>query len=135
MSVLKRAYAKATTEGGAGHSGIARKKITFTLDHSVCAPGVFDADLEVTVQSLSAAQELQAAKSAKGDATVMAFEMAKLSVLAVDGEALDPSIGEDEFFWEALDQGGRQLVVGMFARVGTPDDEAAGKAEASLKVH
>lgn len=135
MSALKKAYQKATSENGGKRTGLPRKRITFTVEAEACAPGVFDEDFEVTVQSLSAGEEMLAAKAARGDATVMAFEMAKLAIVEVDGEPLDRASGEDEFLWEALDQAGRQLVVGMFTRVGTPDDDAAGKAEASLKVH
>ncbi len=112
-----------------------RKQISFTVDHSLCMPDVFDTDFEITLQSLTSRAEMQAARESKGDPTAMAFLMAKASVVAVDGEPVDAGKGEDDFLWEALDQGGRQLVVSMFAKVGTPDDDSAGKAEASLKVH
>lgn len=135
-SALKRAYEKATSEsGGKGLSGLPSKKITFVIDHNACRPGVFDADFKVTLESLNSNQELAAAKESKGDSTAMAFIMAKKSMSHVDGVKIDSAVGEDEFLWEALDQSGRMLVVSMFAKVGTPDDESAGKAEGSLEVH
>ena len=136
MSALKKAYAQGTSEGGGRNfSKMPRKKISFTVDHSLCMPDVFESDFEITLQSLTSRAEMKAARDSKGDPTAMAFLMAKASIVAVDGEAVDETNGEDEFLWEALDQGGRQLVVSMFAKVGTPDDDSAGKAEASLKVH
>ena len=135
-SALQRAYEKATSEsGGKGLGGLPSKQITFVIDHTACRPGVFDADFKVTLQSLSSAKELSAAKESKGDPSAMAFIMAKKSMTHVDGVKIDEAKGEDDFFWEALDQGGRLLVVSMFAKVGTPDDAAAGKAEDSLEVH
>lgn len=135
-SALKRAYAKATAEGsGKGFGSLPSKQVTFVVDHNACRPGVFDGDFKVTLESLSSGQELAAAKESKGDPTAMAFIMAKKSLTAVDDVRIDASVGEDDFLWEALDQGGRMIVVSMFAKVGTPDEATAGKAEDSLEVH
>jgi hypothetical protein len=109
--------------------------ITFTLDHTVCAPGVFDEDLEITLGSLTPSMELEAANRSKGDPTSMAFLMARMSILSVDGDPVTASDGMDEWLWAALDQGGRQLTVAMFARIGTPDPEAVGKASSTLRIH
>lgn len=113
---------------------VPRREITFTMDHTLCAPGTFEEDFEVTLRALTSGEELAAARTSKGDVTVMALEMAKRSVYAVDGEPLDRGRGQDEWFWSVIGSGGRQLVTALFAHVGTPGEAALGKAMASIKV-
>ena len=134
---MRRAFEGHTQRGNmaGGVKALPRRLITFTLDHGACAPGVFEADLEITLGSLTPAMELEAANRSKGDPTTMAFTMARMSLLSVDGDPLVQAEGMDEWFWAALDQGGRQLVVAMFARIGTPDMDAMGKAQATVKIH
>lgn len=134
---LRRAYDSHTQKGalGNGARGLPRRMVTFTLDYNACAPGVFDADLEITLGSLTPAMELDAANRSKGDPTAMAFQMARMSIMAVDGDPVSGRDGLDEWFWAALDQGGRQLVVSMFARIGVPDGDALGKALATVRIH
>ena len=104
------------------------------MDASVCAPGVFDEDFEVTLRALTSAEELAAARGSKGDVTVMALDMAKRSIHAIDGEVVDRSRGQDEWLWGVIGSGGRQLITAMFANIGTPGEAALGKAMASIKV-
>lgn len=116
---------------GAG-KGMPRRTLTFTMDHTVCVPGIFEEDFEITVGALTPRLELEASKQAKGDPTTMAFLMAKLSVMQVNGDTVSAGRGQLEFLWEALDQGGRQIVVAMFSKIGAPDEDALGKAEESV---
>lgn len=134
---LRRAYEAMTQRGnlGPGVKGLPRRMVTFTIDPSVCAPGVFENDIQVTLGSLTPAMELEAANRSKGEPTTMAFLMARMSIMEVDGDPLTSADGMDDFFWAALDQGGRQMVVAMFARIGTPDPEAMGKATATIRIH
>lgn len=134
---LRRAYENHTQKGNlaGGVKTLPRRMVTFTLDCTVCAPGVFDEDLEITLGSLTPAMELEAANRSKGDPTSMAFHMARLSIQSVNGDPVSQSDGLDEWLWAALDQGGRQLVVGMFAKIGTPDPDAVGKASATVRIH
>ncbi len=110
-----------------------RRTLTFIVDHTLCVPGIFEEDFELTLGALTPRLEIEASKAAKGDPTTMAFGMARLSIMAVNGERVSSAKGENDFLWQALDQGGRQLVVAMFAKM-SPDEEAVGKAEASLRL-
>ena len=112
--------------------GMPRRTLTFTMDHTVCVPGIFDEDFEITLGALTPRLELDASKQSKGDPTTMAFVMAKLSIMEVNGEPVSGGRGQSEFLWEALDQGGRQILVAMFSKIGAPDEDALGKAEGSV---
>lgn len=136
-SALEEAFERYTQElsaagGTLGGPQLPRRSITFTVDHTVCAPGVFEEDFELTLRTLTPAQELQAARSAGGDAVAMGFAMAQASLYAVDGQPLDQA--HREFLWQVLDQAGRNLVVQIYTQLGTPSEEAAGKARGSLRV-
>lgn len=110
-----------------------RRRVSFFVDHTVCAPGVFAEDFELTLASLTPADELRAIAEAKGDSISMAFTMARHAMEAVNGSPIPP--GVDEWLWSALDVGGRQLVTGMFAELTGTASGAAGKARRTLRVH
>lgn len=114
--------------------GLPRRRVTFTIDKDACAPGVFDDDLDVTLLSLNSDTELKAIRDCKGDPTSLAFLLARASIHAVNGEPLNDAEGEREWFWEALGNGGRTIVVSMFGQFGTADAESQGKALRSLRV-
>lgn len=113
---------------------VPRRSVTFLVDHSVCAPGVFPEDFELTLLALSPADELAAARESKGDVLTMATGMARRSLHAVNGQLIDRGVGMDEWLWENLGSGGRQLATAMFAWIGTPGEDAMGKAQASLRI-
>lgn len=113
---------------------VPRRVIEFTMDHTLCAPGVFEEDFDVELIGLTPGDELAAARESKGDVTVMAMSMARRSLSKVNGQAIDRSTGMDEWLWQNLGSGGRQLVVAMFAWVGTPTEDALGKAQTSLRI-
>lgn len=110
-----------------------RRRVSFMVDAGICAPGVFEEDFEITMASLTPAAELEAIAAAKGDSISMAFTMARGAIEAVNGSPVGP--GHEEWLWQALDVGGRQVVVGMFAELTGTSQGAAGKARATLRVH
>jgi len=131
---LTAAWDRSTKGLGDRRADVPRREITFTIDHTVCAPGIFEEDFEITLSALTSADELAAARASKGEVTVMALDMARRSIVAVDGEPLDRSRGQDEWLWQVLGGGGRQLVAAMFAQVGTPGEAALGKALETLRI-
>lgn len=131
---LRRAMAKTTVENRFAKPIIPRRQVTFLVDASVCAPGIFDEDFELTISSLTSAMELEAAQRAKGEIASLAFHYARLSLLAVNGRQLDTANMEGDWLWEALGTAGRQLVAGMFAQFAMPDGDAQGKAVRTLRV-
>lgn len=135
--ILSRAYELSTRGTGtlSSYKGLPRRMITFTMDHTACLPGVFDADFEVTLGGLTPDIESRAINQSKGEPTMMAMNFAKLSIMSVDGEPITEGDGKDDWFWNAIGPAGRQIVIGMFARIGTADGEAMGKAEATVKIH
>lgn len=128
QAIFERSTAPLST--GGGPRALPRRTITFVVDHTLCAPGVFAEDFELTLASLTPELELEAV-NASGTSAAMGFEMARRTIVAFNGQAL--GAGQDEWLWRALDQGGRQLVVVMYAELGTAREEVAGKAKASLR--
>lgn len=131
--VLRDTFNRYSSSGSGGPGKeIPRRFATFTVDHTVCAVGVFAEDFELTLISLTPELELRAASNAKADPIALAFWLARLSMHSFNGEPIGP--GVDDWLWDALDYGGRQLVVSLFAAFnGTKD--AAGKATSTLRVH
>jgi len=131
-----RAAMSRNTEGNTlgNVRGLPRRKATFTIDKDVCAPGVFDDDIDVTLISINSDMELKAIRDCKGDPTSLAFLLARASVYAINGEPVNDAEGEREWLWEALGNGGRAILVGMFGQFGTADAESQGKAMRSLRV-
>lgn len=133
--LLAQAFERSTKPLGSGAKpDVPRRTVTFEVDHTVCAPGVFDEDFELTLSALTPGEELAAARACRGDVTSMAMTMARNSVTHVNGTPIDRSVGQDEWLWNVLGSGGRQLVVAMFAFVGVPGEDAMGKAQATLRV-
>jgi len=132
---LRRAYERVTESpaGGAG-KGVTQRTGTFVVPASLCEEGVFGDDFELTIRGLSAEQELRSAQAAKGDVVVMGFEMARRSLVAVNGTPIDAGRAEDDFLWEALGFGGRTLVVQVFMKMTGADADAAGKALLTLRM-
>jgi hypothetical protein len=134
--MLKRAFERSTSSIADGkRKTIPHRRLTFRVDHTICEPDVFDDDFELTVESLTAAAELEASRAAKGDPVTMAVMMARRSVFALNGVPIDRSRGEDEWLWNVLGTAGRNLVMSMFVHVGTPGEAAMGKAAGTLRIH
>ena len=114
--------------------GVPRRRVTFPMPAESCAPGLFDDDFEITVESLSSRVELEAAKKAKADPASISMWFAYYSIVAVNGEPLDDGAGERDLFWEALGTSGRQIVMGVFAQTCMGDLASMGKAMAGVRI-
>lgn len=119
-----------TQQAGLGNGGemIKRRTVTFDIDCEVCSPGLFTDDLSITLQTLTAGEEM---KSSRGltDGPEIVSAMARDSILAVNGSKITSV--QREFLWEALGPGGRQLVLLMHNENGSATNAALGKARAS----
>jgi len=131
--VLAAAFAAFAGSSLAAARPLPRRRVSFFVDHTVCAPGVFAEDFEITLASLTPSDELRAIAEAKGDSISMAFTMARHSMEAINGSPIPP--GVDDWLWGALDVGGRQIITGMFAELTGTAAGAAGKARRTLRVH
>lgn len=118
---------------GSPAKAISRNRATFEVSHLLCAPGAFDAPIQLTIASLTFEQELQAAKLSEGSAISIALLHAKLSVEAVNGQPL--VAGEDEVLWELLGQGGREAVTSMYVELRDTEslESERGKTLASFR--
>lgn len=118
--------------GGQGGGAMRRREATCTIDHRMCEPGYFDAAFQITVSSLSSADELDALKTA-GAETAIGHVMAKRSIRAMNGRPL--SRIEVDMLWEALGFGGRVAVLNLFTVHCTGADGASlGKSLTSVEV-
>lgn len=118
--------------GGGQPRKLPQREVSFTVDASICAPGVFREDFTITLRSLTPSDELAAAQKSGGDPMKLALTMAMASIHAFDGKVLDQA--KREFLWAALDQAGRNVVVSQFGALGSPGEDAMAKTLASLVV-
>ena len=136
MSTFQDAFQKHTSKLSEGPGvGLPRRHVFFTLDHEACLPGVFAADMTIELVSLTVAAELRASRGS-GMEMASLFELSvKLAFEAlhsVDGQVLGPA--EKEWFWEAISQSGRQVVVQQYRNLIGDREEAQKKAEATLRI-
>ena len=128
------AAAKDLTAALDGEPTVKRRKVTFVLDPEAArsSPGVFPAPFELTLQSLTGKEELEAVQGAEdmGGAAV-GLALARAGLAAVNGTPV--GIIEREWLWEHLGTGGRMLCVMMGQEVGAISPVALGKARASLR--
>lgn len=114
---------------------LAERRATFVIDASLCVPGSFAEDFELTIRSLSPEDELAAMNEAGAVPAALAQSYAKRSLYAVNGTPIARGRGEDSFLWRALGQGGRQMVLQMFSTVAGIDQQAVETAKKSLRLH
>ena len=129
---LKAMMASATSSDGRPAASI-RRKLSFVLPAELCSDNI-TSDLEITIGSLTAQIEIEAARASKGDQMTMALYMAKYSLMAVNGTPLSKANGEGEWLWENIGTVGRNLVMGQYSQLISPDEEALKKALASTKI-
>lgn len=131
---LSRAMAKTATDNMASAGrGMPRRRVTITIPAAECAPGLFDEDFELTLESLTSKVELDAARRSRGDSTSIAFWFAYYSMAAVNGVPLNDAEGEREWLWEALGPA-RQIVLGAYAKGCVADADSQGKALQTIRV-
>ena len=135
-----RIFAKATKEGAGALGGkeiIRRKTRTFVLDGQSCSPDLFVDesgdyyDFEVTMRSLSSAEEIRALDGVNEPGAVP-FALAKASLYAMNGQVLKGD--RKDFFWEAFGMQGRQICLMAFQHIGSASGAALGKFQRSISV-
>jgi hypothetical protein len=88
----------------------------------------------VGVVELTAEEELQATRRARGDSIRLAFELAKTSLHEVNGERLNHSDGTADRQWNAMPPKLRNLVLQAYSELHSPEDDAAVLFKASRKI-
>lgn len=134
-NLLSEAFTRSTAAlGTSGPRALPRAELTFTMDHTLCAPGVFDEDFEVTLRSTSTADEESIGADAKGAPHRAGKLLALRMMQAVNGVALDRSSAQDEWFWECLGQTGRNVLIKMIEGMVAPGEDVMGKVLASRRL-
>lgn len=88
----------------------------------------------VGVVELSAEEELQATRRARGDAIRLAFELAKTSLHEVNGVKLNHADGSADKTWNDMPPKLRNLVLQAYTELHSPEDDAALVFKASRKI-
>jgi len=65
----------------------------------------------VGMVKLTAREEMVTAARARNDAIRLAYELAKASLVEINGEIIDKSNGDDDVAWEKMDPQVRELVM------------------------
>lgn len=95
--------------------------------HTYQLPKTYGDDItSVGLVELTAAEELSATKRAKGDMFRTAYELAKQSLVQVNGEAVRSSDATVDAAWERMNPKVRNLVLSAYQEIHTPgEDDAA----------
>ncbi len=136
--LLEKVFNRATVAGpGAmSHQGdiVPRKRISFDVDGSDCAPGMFVdgagnyLTFRLGLASLTSGEEISVTKGVSDPAEAVQVT-AKAALELLNGA---PILGDQiDFVWEALGSGGRQLVLTMYQEIGAITPVGLGKALAS----
>ena len=124
MSTLDKVLERAIAQ-----NGVPRLTQTVLVRKDACVPGMFDKDVEIKMGALTSAQEIAAARRAKGDPVVFGFEMLRFSILEVDGAPFNPASPKGEAFWEALGQPVRFELLNLYQMLGLKTSNAEGIEE------
>lgn len=120
------------SEGIGKRREMPRSTVELTVDHLICAPGIFAEDFELKLRASTAAIEQNIAKAHKNDPVGYQNALARASLYQFNGVNITP--GQDEWLWEALGPAGRNLAMVAWQQLVVPSDEAQGKAKGSLKI-
>jgi hypothetical protein len=94
--------------------------------HQYTVPAKFGSDVQVVgMVELTAAEELMATKRAHGDAFRTAYELAKQSLLTVNGEKVSVVDGSSDTIWNKLNPKVRNLLIAAYSEIHTPEEEDA----------
>lgn len=94
-----------------------------------------DAEVKsVGLVQLTTGEELMAAKRAHGDNYRLAYELAKQSVVEVNGEKVGIGDGTVDAAWSKMSPATRNLVLGEYARLHAPPEGAEEAFRKSRKV-
>ena len=121
---------KATLSAGGGE--LPRTEIVATFDPHEGIDGIFEAPFAITFRELSANQELEALRSAKGDPIIAGFVQAKASIHRFNGEKVGRV--EREWLYNHLNARGRAKVLACFLElIGSGEDDKNGDKENAEK--
>jgi hypothetical protein len=79
----------------------------------------------ITVGELSAMDELRCAQAARGDATVLAFQLAMASLRAINDKPVSPANGTQEQAWSEMGPKLRNLVMAAYSEINNADREVS----------
>lgn len=128
---LAAAYRQGTSGlGEGGPKGLPRRTITFTVDHTICAPGAFDEDFDLTLRGTTTADEEAVGAATREAPEKLGRLMALKMLVAFNNEPIE--VGQDEWLWEALGPAGRLLVMQHVSMLTKVPESALGKAAASV---
>jgi hypothetical protein len=132
--VLDEVFERHTTVNSLSAPALPRRKATFVVSKDICLPDAFEDDFELTLHSLTAAEEMRAAKGVT-DPLAAGYAMGKMSMCALNGDLLKNDL-QREMVWELIGSTGRQLVLSMYNRYvsGSEGEDAEGKAHATVRV-
>lgn len=122
-----------------GATIIRRRRLSFIVDGSACAPNVFCDDVgeyydfKLTVQTLDSTEEMNALNSVS-DAGQVPMLLAKACLYAINDKPLPQDRDKRDFLWEALGMQGRQLVMLAVNSLGSASAAALGKYQATVTV-
>lgn len=140
-TLLQRTFERVTVSGEGARDFTAdlvpRKRITFEMDGSECAPGIFvdetgdPVTFTLTLASLTSGMESKVTRGVM-DPSEASYLTVKASIEKLNGA---PVLGDQlEFLWEALGAQGRQLVMQMYMHIGNVSPVAAKKAMETLSI-
>src|SRR5690349_2321396 len=108
-----------------------RATVEVTIDHTICAPGVFDEDFELTLRATTVGIEQTLARAHRNDPTGYQAALVRASLYLFNGAPI--GAGEDEVLWEGMGPAGRNLALVAWQSLVMPTDAAMGKAKGSQK--
>jgi len=79
----------------------------------------------VGLVKLNGREEKAASKRARGDSTMLAYELVKQSMYEVDGRRINRGQHEEEKLWNNMDPILRNLILAAYAELHTPEDDEA----------
>lgn len=88
---------------------------------------------EISLQLLTADQELTASRLGRFDVMKTQYEAVKLAIAALDKKVVSPATGEVDTFWEKIGPKGRSLILQSYNRVSAPSQEDEASFLASEK--
>lgn len=88
----------------------------------------------VGIVELTTGEELLATKRARGDAMRLAYELAKQSLVEVNGAKVNIADGSADEAWAKMTPKTRNLVLGAYGDLHAPSDGAAEAFRASRRV-
>ncbi len=92
----------------------------FNVPEELCSE---DVAKTIGLVKVNGREEKTASKKARGDNTMLAYELVKLSLYEVDGRRLKRAEHEAERIFNAMDPKLRNLVMAAYAKLHSPEDD------------